>query len=482
MEVKIKIEPSYPFHIKVQCNLEEYLLGLKDCLSAHVPNYEFMPSFDEGYWDGRISFFKYGRFPYGLLPDFLLYHKKWNDVELVIDNSVKTIFSNGIKIKPVYNLCYKPWDYQKETVEAGLRYTKMITRIATGGGKSYVISTLCNCLDNYVNKQLIVVPTIQLVEQFYQDLIMYGMKPDIGRLHNEIENQENELNRKILISTWQSLSTRHDLLPQYNSIFVDECHLATADELQTILTKCTNAKYRYGFTGTLPSNKAQLMSLKAFIGPVVKEYPYSYLAERGYVAKCNINLINLEYVVDDKFFGKYSGVREAVFQDHFTLDVMRNLILEIEGNILMLVTFKRKEGDFLKNELQRMFPKKEVVFLSGDDSLDIREDAKTTFAKNEGNMIFIATYGIFQLGINIPTLKNLFLAAPAKSEIRVLQSIGRALRIHASKVGGAEIFDMNHQVKSLQDSIEARQKYYEQEGFNIRERNYKQEHGGEVYF
>jgi superfamily II DNA or RNA helicase len=258
--------------------------------------------------------------------------------------------------------------------------------------------------------------------------------------------------------------------------------LATANELQDILLNCSNAKYRFGFTGTLPGNKVNLYSLKSFLGPVVKEYPYSYLAERGYVAKCNINIINLEYLTDDKFFGKYKDVRDAVFQDIFTMDVIRNLVEEINGNILMLVTFKRKEGDFLRDELKRMFPKKEVVFLSGDDGLDIREDAKTRFARNEGNMIFIATYGIFQLGINIPTLKYLFLAAPAKSEIRVLQSIGRGLRIHASKVGGAEIYDMVHQVKSLIDQADMRRQYYDQEGFNIRERTYKQEHGGNIYF
>jgi superfamily II DNA or RNA helicase len=122
-----------------------------------------------------------------------------------------------------------------------------------------------------------------------------------------------------------------------------------------------------------------------------------------------------------------------------------------------------------------VFPHKKVVFLSGDDAVEIREGAKILFSKNEGNLIFIATYGIFQLGINIPSLQHLFLVSPVKSEIRVLQSIGRALRVHANKVGGAEIYDLSVvNVHPLDEASAERYRYYIQEGFNIRERNFDQ--------
>jgi hypothetical protein len=167
VDVKISVPKEHIFHIKVQCNYEDYLLSLKDYLSAYVDNYEFMPSFREGTWNGQISFFKYGRFPYGLLPDFLLHKKKWPEVNLLVDDSVKNIFTPVKKIKLKYDLYYKPWDYQKECIEAAFRYTKMIVRVATGGGKSLIISSIADNLDAIVKKQLIVVPTIQLVEQFY---------------------------------------------------------------------------------------------------------------------------------------------------------------------------------------------------------------------------------------------------------------------------------------------------------------------------
>jgi superfamily II DNA or RNA helicase len=47
--------------------------------------------------------------------------------------------------------------------------------------------------------------------------------------------------------------------------------------------------------------------------------------------------------------------------------------------------------------------------------------------------ILIASYGTFSTGINIKRLHHVVFASPSKSRYRVLQSIGRGLRLHASK-------------------------------------------------
>jgi superfamily II DNA or RNA helicase len=45
----------------------------------------------------------------------------------------------------------------------------------------------------------------------------------------------------------------------------------------------------------------------------------------------------------------------------------------------------------------------------------------------------VASFGTFSTGINIPNLQHLVLASPSKSKIRIIQSIGRSLRLHESK-------------------------------------------------
>lgn len=59
--------------------------------------------------------------------------------------------------------------------------------------------------------------------------------------------------------------------------------------------------------------------------------------------------------------------------------------------------------------------------------------------ENEKNIVLIATYGIYQLGVNVKSLKDIIIASSSKSKIRVLQSIGRSLRKHEDKSKGAYI-------------------------------------------
>ena len=48
--------------------------------------------------------------------------------------------------------------------------------------------------------------------------------------------------------------------------------------------------------------------------------------------------------------------------------------------------------------------------------------------EKQKNAIIVASLGTFSTGINIRNLHNIIFASPSKSQIRVLQSIGRGLR------------------------------------------------------
>jgi superfamily II DNA or RNA helicase len=75
---------------------------------------------------------------------------------------------------------------------------------------------------------------------------------------------------------------------------------------------------------------------------------------------------------------------------------------------------------------------RKVFFIHGKvDSED--RDAIRAIVEKEKDAIIVASYGTFSTGINIKNLSNLVFASPSKSIIRVLQSIGRALRKLNSK-------------------------------------------------
>ncbi len=61
--------------------------------------------------------------------------------------------------------------------------------------------------------------------------------------------------------------------------------------------------------------------------------------------------------------------------------------------------------------------------MNADERERIRE-----LTEKENNAIIVASVGTFSTGINIRNLHNIIFASPTKSQIRVLQSIGRGLR------------------------------------------------------
>ena len=70
---------------------------------------------------------------------------------------------------------------------------------------------------------------------------------------------------------------------------------------------------------------------------------------------------------------------------------------------------------------------RKLFYVSGETDVDTRESVREITEK-EKDAIIVASIGTFSTGINIRNLHNIIFASPSKSQIRVLQSIGRGLR------------------------------------------------------
>ena len=71
--------------------------------------------------------------------------------------------------------------------------------------------------------------------------------------------------------------------------------------------------------------------------------------------------------------------------------------------------------------------RRKVFFVSGETDTNDRE-AIRKIVETQKNAIIVASLGTFSTGINIRNLHNIVFASPSKSQIKVLQSIGRGLR------------------------------------------------------
>lgn len=466
----VKIKKVDDLSIQIVTDNRAYIADIKDFFTDYVEGFRFMPRYKQGGWNGKISMFTSNNtLPFGLLFDVILFHKKlYKDLDLSIDQDVKEFFT-GIDVDPDYDLNIFPRPYQLECIETCLKYRSGLVVAATASGKSvtitYIIKTLFNT--NNISKALIIVPTINLVTQFHADMIDYGIDEDqIGRVYSKLK----EFDKPIVISTWQTLIKNMDKLSDFDCVICDEVHISKAKSVQDILKHCNNTKFRYGFTGTMPLTKLDIWNIKSYLGPILKTFGSSELAEQGYISYCTVNLINIDYNDLEKYKGEYNDVKDMIFTNENRLKYIHKTLQNLDGNVLVLVGKVEKEGKILKDYLDKHNTNgKEIVFIYGDTKIEEREYWRLEMGKRN-NIILIATYQLFQLGINAPSLKYMLFASPFKSKIRTLQSIGRTLRKHDSK-DQAIIYDLVDMVDYLEDHGMRRRKFYEYEKFTINEIN-----------
>ena len=141
---------------------------------------------------------------------------------------------------------------------------------------------------------LIVVPTTSLVEQMYKDFADYGW--DVGSYcHKIYAGKERDLILR-LFTTWQSIyKLPRKYFERFSVVVGDEAHQFKSKSLISIMTKLGNAKYRYGFTGTLDGTQTHKWVLEGLFGPSYKIIKTDEAMKKGHVATLDINVLLLKH-------------------------------------------------------------------------------------------------------------------------------------------------------------------------------------------
>jgi len=235
------------------------------------------------------------------------------------------------------------------------------------------------------------------------------------------------------------------------------------------MTKLSDAKYRYGFTGTLDGTQTHKWVLEGLFGPSYKIIKTDELMKKGHVATLDINVLLLKHPPNK--FETFEDEVQYIIGHNRRNNFIKNLALDLKGNTLIL--FARVEGHGLPlYELinKNKSPNQKVFFVHGGVDAQEREQVRE-ITEREENAIIIASYGTFSTGINIKRLYNVIFASPSKSRIRNLQSIGRVLR-KGNKKTSATLYDIADDISyksrrnyTLNHLIE-RIKVYNEENFN----------------
>ena len=198
-----------------------------------------------------------------------------------------------------------------------------------------------------------------------------------------------------------------------------------------IMNKATEAEYRYGTTGTLDGTQTHELVLQGLFGKTYKVTTTKALQDNDTLAKLDIHRVILNYLKKDREnFGKktYQEEIEYIVDNDKRNKFITNLAVDQQGNTLVLFNWVEKHGKPLFELINsKVNEARKVFFVSGATETTDREAIRGIVEKQR-NAIIVASLGTFSTGINIRNLHNIVFASPSKSQIRVLQSIGRGLR------------------------------------------------------
>ena len=465
--------------VHLECE-QHVLYDLQEYFTFDVEGASFSPAYRKKYWDGKIRLLSVAKqtLPAGLTYRLCKALDKFGYSWDFADNKYygvpyetdPRVFLDGVDLFMNKISGIKPREYQVDTVFHALKEYRKTIVSPTGSGKSLMIYAIARYIKSIGKRALIIVPSKGLVEQMSKDFEDYGWDIE-ENVHKIYQGHSLDTNSPVTISTWQSIyGLDKKWYRQFDCVIGDECHNFKAKCLSSIMNKCADAKWRYGFTGTLDGKNVNKLILEGLFGPVYKTTSSAELMEKGFLAKLNVDIITLKH--QPKKFSNYNEEIEYIGIHTNRNRFICNLANSLSGNVLVL--FTRVEGQGLPLfEMMKGMTDRSVHLIYGDTDVKTREEVRGIAESSDDNII-LGSYGTMSTGVNIKNLHHVIFASPSKSRIRVLQSIGRGLR-KSKKKDSAKLHDISDDFRPPHgrnnftlNHLAERIKYYADENFEYR--------------
>ena len=493
-------------------------------LTRKVKGWRFHPLCKQGIWDGNKTYFNNGRVNIGLWKECMIGCKAI-EVPFIVENKGDFPINRDITLEGVRNFCldffknhkmrkgeewvdFMPYDHQIETAYKILKNKFCITEVATSGGKSLIIGIVYFYIIRNIEKGaklLLIVPSITLVTQMYDDFIknfhgennLINLPKDEMCVEIRIEEVMSERPRKfsgtdnpnIYIGTYQSLEKwPKEFFQQFYTVACDEAHTSKNKTINTILENTfTYAKYRFGVSGTFPQDDTcEILTIQSLLGPKITEVTADELKSKGIITPMDIKAIILNHN-DKEFYDKVKIIRKGgdgkasfdlekkyVHQSEKRLEFIKKIVNKCNDNTLLLF-HTIDNGQRIFNKLSSEMTDKEFFYIDGEVSGKKREEIKKRMEETDGKVkVLIASFGTLSTGVSIKSITNVIFTDSFKSEQIIIQSIGRALRLHTDKKMAnifdiVDIFDPNDMFNTLYKHYLERRGFYDKRKYPYKE-------------
>ena len=413
-----------------------------------------------------------GRFNIGLTGEILQFiNTNHPNSRYIIDKTLlekvlpgKNLNLTGVEIEPL-NL--KLYDYQEDVVKKCLEKGRGTIVLATAGGKTLITASLINQLKIKVFKDsfkcVVIVPSLSLVEQTVDKFQEYGVNFTYSKWTGSHDLNVGTDVIVCNIGILQSKKTDISFLANIDVLIIDEVHILRQGNNINKVIDTIETPYKFGFTGTLPESDIDKWNIIGKIGPVLYEKKSFELRKDNFVTSSYITILEIFYKnrpeIKHAIIDKYRAELDFIINNSYRNRVINKIAKNANNNILIMVDYIR-HGQILFDILSTN-TNKEVYFIQGSVETDVREQIRKKM-EFKNNVICVAISKIFSTGIDIKNLHYIIFAGGGKAKIKILQSIGRGLRLHKDKKA-LHIIDIQDQLHYSVEHGTKRIKFYEQE-------------------
>lgn len=327
-----------------------------------------------------------------------------------------------------YNQPYEPRYYQKEMIELGKLHGRGVFESAVGTGKSLIMAYL---IMQFKVNSLIIVPTRGLSDQIYNDFCAWFGAGAVQLLDAGKIRKAKEL-KPIRIITLQSLGSLkktgdlEKLVADVDAIHYDEFHHSAASTFTKIIRDLEHIYYRFGYTGTFMRNDNKTLDMWAFLDHALYEYPAWKAINDKFLTPLNV----LVHTLPGKPCADYQKEYDQNYCGNaHLLDKIHKICTQVDSQILILVNKKEKSGEIIHNYLNTMGV--DSSYISGDN--EKQEITGTIRAFNDKKIRVLIGSSVISEGIDIRSTDHLLNVKGGKSEIVLVQSVGRAVRLYPGK-------------------------------------------------
>lgn len=315
-------------------------------------------------------------------------------------------------------------------------------------------------------KTLIIVPSTNLVEQTYKDYKNSDLRSAmlLSKM-TKAKRLETIKNNNHIIMTNSLFLTTHEAFQSEEWVLIyDEVHEFGEKTSLAIRESLGHCQYRVGLTATMPADKKDLYKdgfIRHHFGDDLAVIEQDELIRRGISSTIKIECIIIQSPLDKMSHADIAWEWDTELKYYNTNAIRFEAIIEeikkeCSGNTLVLC--QPTLGHAASEELG-------VHFVDQGVPTDIRSKWYDEFDKSTDYTLF-ASFGCASTGISINNIQTLILVEVGKDRSRVMQSIGRGLRLDGD-TNFIRVVDISSDSKYASQHRRARHKIYNEEGFEF---------------